>query len=448
VITARAVAAAAARIQGAFGITAITAAVCTAATEDLGFAGAALARLGGTDGPVVATAGGGTLAHLAGELPAPEEVLDAALDRLGEAPLVRPAGPCRESGAPARLAAPLASADGAPVGVWVLEPAPGAGPDDEVLAVLEVVAVQAGAAIGRALAWSRLLAEHQQVSQERSTLRAAFDSSVAPMATLALRPGRLGAFGITNPSFRRMVGYSAEQLRDRSLTDLAAPEDHRELSALLGRLDAGGAGHARCEVRLVRRNGTLAWADLTVTVVAAEAGREPFLIAHLDDITERKDFERRLLVQAHEDPLTGLANRRGLLAHLQDVLSSPGDDGEGGLVLYADLDGFKRINDRYGHAAGDAVLREAARRLRHEVRASDLVARIGGDEFAIVAVGIEAKLGDQLAARIRRAFEVPLTALPETVTVSVGWTSLDVASDADAVLDRADLAMYTDKFRH
>ena len=151
------------------------------------------------------------------------------------------------------------------------------------------------------------------------------------------------------------------------------------------------------------------------------------------------DQKDRLEVAAHADPLTGLSNRR----HFLDLLES---SDRGGAVLYCDLDGFKPVNDRWGHAAGDEVLVEVGRRLQDLVRTEDLVARVGGDEFAVVLWEAGDAEAEHTAQRIRAACAQPIEVAAGAVTIGI---SVGVATGADRlhaeVVASADAALYEEK---
>ncbi|GIE75188.1 hypothetical protein Aph02nite_11380 [Actinoplanes philippinensis] len=161
-------------------------------------------------------------------------------------------------------------------------------------------------------------------------------------------------------------------------------------------------------------------------------------------VAELREREEQLRHLAYHDPLTGVANRA--LFHERAT-----DRPAGSLtVLFLDLDGFKPVNDRFGHAAGDALLIEVAARLRAETRATDLVARLGGDEFAIL-LGPDAGPGDadRLRERITARLDEPFTIGGAAVTVggSIGIATRETGDDTEAVLRRADAAMYAAKAR-
>jgi diguanylate cyclase (GGDEF)-like protein len=164
---------------------------------------------------------------------------------------------------------------------------------------------------------------------------------------------------------------------------------------------------------------------------------------------EHKRAERRLADLALRDELTGLPNRRAFDGLLAGAFARARRHATRLAVLFVDLDGFKAINDRLGHAAGDAVLREVANRLRSTVRASDVAARLGGDEFAVVVEDVRSPADAATVARkLQLAIAQPIDAGGEAVrcTASVGVAlGPEGRADADALLAAADAAMYERK---
>ncbi len=175
-----------------------------------------------------------------------------------------------------------------------------------------------------------------------------------------------------------------------------------------------------------------------------------YIVGSRIDITERKKLEVDLREQASTDALTGLPNRRHFLRRLEDELERVRRrTTRDACVLMLDLDHFKRINDQYGHAAGDSVLRHFSNILRHELRATDIAGRMGGEEFAIILPGSGPQASQGFAQRIcDKLAEHPLSFGQQQVgmTVSIGIAAI-VADDlsADAVLSRADRALYQAK---
>jgi diguanylate cyclase (GGDEF)-like protein len=171
------------------------------------------------------------------------------------------------------------------------------------------------------------------------------------------------------------------------------------------------------------------------------------LVARLHEaLAERDELAGRLRFQAFHDNLTGLPNRAMFLERLADELARGGSTG----VVIVDLDDFKPVNDRYGHAVGDALLRVVSERLAGCVGPGDLVARLGGDEFAIVLSGPTPELLAGLPGRLARTLDAPIALAGTTLRVQA---SLGLAVDhggvtaVGALMHDADLAMYADKER-
>jgi diguanylate cyclase (GGDEF)-like protein len=162
---------------------------------------------------------------------------------------------------------------------------------------------------------------------------------------------------------------------------------------------------------------------------------------------ERVAAERALLHQANHDSLTGLPNRREFVDRLTAELERPPLTRTGPVVLFCDLDGFKGINDRFGHVAGDELLTEVAGRLRRCVREGDVVSRFGGDEFLILYRDASTADAAELCARISEALTVPIVLDGEPVVIgaSIGAVAAGMDTDAERLIHRADALMYAAK---
>jgi len=203
------------------------------------------------------------------------------------------------------------------------------------------------------------------------------------------------------------------------------------------------------EYRVIGRDGQVAWISARGKVLTDAAGQPRRMIGVSQDITERKRREEEARFLAYHDTLTGLPNRRLLDDRLAQALHLAQRRDARLAVMLVDLDDFKLVNDRFGHRTGDAVLREAARRLSACVRKADTLARQGGDEFVVVIPELAPQAdGRVVAEKILRALAAPLAAEGETLQIgaSVGISLYpDDARDGDALLRNADAAMYRAK---
>jgi diguanylate cyclase (GGDEF)-like protein len=210
----------------------------------------------------------------------------------------------------------------------------------------------------------------------------------------------------------------------------------KELRALIGTL--------RGETQIIRADGAEVGLLVDHTSVTTTMGVLRTVVAR--DITERQEYERRLATLARHDALTGLPNRFAVLERLAEAVGRAGD---GARVLFVDIDGFKSVNDSQGHAVGDLVLIEVARRLQAEAPAAAMAARLGGDEFLVVLEGGSDRAAIDLAERMIAAVEVPIRAAEQTFSISacVGIATTQAVDAPLDVVHRADSAVYKAKRR-
>lgn len=206
----------------------------------------------------------------------------------------------------------------------------------------------------------------------------------------------------------------------------------------------------RVEMEQSHKNGSWLWTDVTSTCIVDASGTYIGTLLVYRDISERKHLEHELLHRASTDELTGLLNRRALLEQLEALLAHPHcrRSNEQLALVFCDLDHFKEINDTLGHAAGDLVLRSVAERIHHCIRSGDLAARMGGDELIVVLRAIpnlESAL--TLAQKLLDTISQPIAAgeVNARITASIGVTLAQPTEDVDALLSRADVAMYEAK---
>ncbi|GGZ64374.1 hypothetical protein GCM10008101_17500 [Lysobacter xinjiangensis] len=256
-----------------------------------------------------------------------------------------------------------------------------------------------------------------------------------------------------NRAARTTFGWTRSQAYGRLFSELILPEDEREAfdADLQGFIATGQTERIgrRIEMQARTRDGR----DMPVEMSTRSRwrGNRRYFDAFLRDITERKQLEISLAMQALHDSLTGLPNRRLLLESLPRAIQRADRNGTALGVYFIDLDGFKQVNDTYGHEAGDDVLREFACRIRESVRAVDQVARLAGDEFVVVAEAFAdpSPNAEVVAAKLLSVAEQPYTVggQPRRMSSSVGFAIYlpRAGIDSQALLSRADQAMYASK---
>ena len=235
-----------------------------------------------------------------------------------------------------------------------------------------------------------------------------------------------------NAAYERITGYTVEELSAfPTLIELAPAEDRPELIDKLSKRMSGPSRPSQYEGRLVTKDGRVVDVETAIRPLPHE--RSTRLIALVRDISERKAY-----TAARLDPLTGAANRRAWEEEIERAMARSRRDGTALSVALLDLDGFKAYNDDWGHVRGDDLLREFAARWREPLREVDLLARYGGDEFALLLPGSETEEARVVVQRLRAA----TAALP---SFSVGLASWDGSETTEAVMARADAALYNSK---
>jgi diguanylate cyclase (GGDEF)-like protein/PAS domain S-box-containing protein len=192
-------------------------------------------------------------------------------------------------------------------------------------------------------------------------------------------------FSFANRAFCDFLGYSLDEVTAIRVTDIHPPEALPEISNSFAR-SVGGQSTLLPNLPTVRKDGSTVFADVSASPMTLD-GRT-YLVGCFHDVTERKLAEEQIARMARFDSLTGLVNRRVFVEALEHTIAQARRRGTSFAVLYLDLDHFKDINDTLGHPVGDLLLETVADRLRANVRDLDTVARVGGDEFAIILTEI------------------------------------------------------------
>lgn len=260
---------------------------------------------------------------------------------------------------------------------------------------------------------------------------------------------RHGVYKGCNRAFARLIGRRRREIVGLTVFDISPEEyakSHFDADAALMR----SGGEQRYEAQIKRCDGERRHVVFHKAALYDAQGELSGIVGTILDITERKALEVQLADMAERDALTGLFNRRAILAHLEALHRDRRQASQSLCLMMCDVDHFKRINDRHGHAKGDEVLRQVAHLLSGKLRDGDRVGRIGGEEFLIVLASADLEDARQVAERLRQQVaDLSITCAEGArldVTISIGVArSLHQDEDWADVIARADAGLYAAK---
>ncbi|HEX5224105.1 MAG TPA: EAL domain-containing protein [Solirubrobacteraceae bacterium] len=301
---------------------------------------------------------------------------------------------------------------------------------------------------------STLMRLHERFAEREAQLRSqtrlsALIRNASDVVCIVARDGRIT---FMSPSVKRTFGRAPEELLGTSIASLAHPEEAQRLDAFLTAVAAPESTRpALGEFRI--RNAADEWRDVeALGTNLLDDEQIEGIVLNIRDISERKAFQAELEHQAFHDTLTGLPNRALFGNRVEHALASQRRSTSKVTVLFLDVDDFKVVNDSLGHAAGDEVLREVARRIDESMRPVDTAARLGGDEFAVLLHEAESELQSvEIAQRLMSTLSAPIAlggrAVSVAVSVGIALGDQGAASprDAEELLRNADAAMYMAK---
>ncbi len=264
-------------------------------------------------------------------------------------------------------------------------------------------------------------------------------------------------FIYANPKFSAMIGYSQEEILNLGPLDITYKSDHKKIQELISNGLSGRIGPVNFTFHVVRKDGKI----IIVEVAGGtpiNINDKPTLISVWSDITARVDAENEVKIlnaelqeQAIKDPLTGLFNRRYMEESFERELIRAKRNGESLSVIMGDLDYFKKVNDTYGHLAGDEVLKKFGELMKQNARGSDIYCRYGGEEFLLILPDISIEKAAQRAEKLRFAMEsspIVFNDLSISVTASFGVSTFPENGDKrDILISEADKALYQAKER-
>jgi diguanylate cyclase (GGDEF)-like protein/PAS domain S-box-containing protein len=322
---------------------------------------------------------------------------------------------------------------------------------------IEIYELVGASALMFALVLARMatiMHRHEQATEREAGLRsqARLSSLIRNASDVVCIVGRDARVRFMSPSVRRLFGRTPEELVGRELAGMVAPDEAQRVVAFVASVAAHDNGRpASAEFRV--RNAQREWRDVEAlgTNLLGDEQIEG-IVLNIRDISERKAFQAELEHQAFHDPLTGLPNRALFRNRVAHALASQRRSELPVTVLFLDVDDFKVVNDSLGHAAGDEVLREVARRIDDCMRPVDTAARLGGDEFAILLHESESDLqAVEVAQRLMSALSAPIPLQGRTVSIAasvgiaLGEHGAASPRDAEELLRNADAAMHMAK---
>jgi diguanylate cyclase (GGDEF)-like protein/PAS domain S-box-containing protein len=285
-------------------------------------------------------------------------------------------------------------------------------------------------------------AERARPGPTDQDLVGAFENAPIGMAVLT----EDGVIIACNQAMERLMDRPAAEMVGTTFFEVTHPDDRAAARQSCVLLRTDGARVVRHEARFLLAEDRTIWVSISTSRVPPTTDRAAHLIMHIEDVTDRKLLEAELSYRALHDPLTGLANRALLTERMHHALARHGRHARPSHLFYLDLDGFKAVNDRFGHAAGDAVLIQLAQRIIALLRPTDTAARLGGDEFAVLCEDAESQHAAAIAERLCAAAAEPFVVdgMEIRISAAVGSCPAHLADPAD-LLREADRRMYETK---
>ncbi len=290
----------------------------------------------------------------------------------------------------------------------------------------------------------------EQLHRVEEALRASqseYKKIIHEMIDIFYRTDMEGRIIIISNSVKELTGWSVEEMLGTKMADYYQEPTQRE--DFLKKLQEGNGVVRAYEAAMRARDGSEIWVQTNAHFYHNEKGEIAGVEGTVRNVTELVQARRKLEALANYDSLTGAANRNLFYEHLRHAMARARRTHEPVALLYVDLDEFKQINDSYGHECGDMVLLVVATRIREALRESDLIARIGGDEFVVI---LESQAEPEKAVRVAEkilsniATPVPWKEMEVTPGASIGVVFYDGGEmEPDTLVNKADGAMYAAK---
>jgi len=286
----------------------------------------------------------------------------------------------------------------------------------------------------------RNINDRTQSEREKKLLAQALNVALEPIFIT----DRDSTIIFANEAFLNLTGYPSAEIIGQSPRILSSGKHDEIFYAKFNKALTSGKAF---RIRFInkRKDGSLFNAEHSISSLLNAAGEITHYVSISQDVTKRMGREQKLLEIAHSDPLTGLHNRRAAEQALERQINKASLSGKPLSLIICDIDHFKSINDRYGHPAGDAVLKSVAGLLLHRIRSRDIAVRWGGEEFLLLVPDSSLTQATELAERIRKGVEGLVLPNIDPVTLSLGVAELTPGETSACLIQRADSALYQAK---
>ncbi len=285
----------------------------------------------------------------------------------------------------------------------------------------------------------------EALRESEGRFKGAFESAAIGMALVGLD----GRFLKANQALCDSLGYSEEEMLTRTIESLTHPEDLENDLEHRRRLLDDQFPYYQLEKKYIHRDGYTVWTSSSESLVRDTQGHPLYFVVHIENITERKFLEEKIRTISITDELTDLYNRRGFFTLAEQQIRLSLRTGERFALFFIDLDGMKWINDTLGHHEGDGALMAVAQILKDTFRRSDIIGRMGGDEFAVLAVGAgdAQSLTSRLRANVEKFNNGDGRDWPLSLSMGLARCEPEHFCSFEALIAEADAAMYEEKRR-
>ena len=350
-----------------------------------------------------------------------------------------------QAGMRSMMSAPLISRDEA-IGALTFRAEKQDAYNEQDLRLAEKIVAQIAGAIANAELFADLKNTEESLRESEGRFRALFEQAAAGVAEIDIKTGR---FLTVNRRLCEMAGRTEEELLNTTFQAITHPEDlqlHVEKTRMML---AGKIDHYSLENRYLRKDGEAVWVEITVSLLWKRGETPGQNIAVIQDITDRKRMEEEMREMSFRDQLTELYNRRGFITLTEQQLKAANRAKRPMRLTFIDCDGLKWINDTLGHEEGDKALVDTANVLRQTFRESDIIARLSGDEFAVLSIDATDMNPEVFSKRLQQSIDEYNEKESRPYKLAMSWGTAIYNPESPMSLDKlmssADQLMYAQK---